>query len=154
MNDCLFLLIGNGVAKTRLQEHVVQKKITNVKFLPLVKFEDFGALLTTAEIHLVTQDKNIADLVLPSKLANILSSGGVSIISAKSDTQLAQLVNKFKVGFLINPDSEDELANSITELFNNTRLKKQISTNARNYAVEFLSKQSILEKFEANVLKN
>lgn len=154
MTNCLFLLVGDGVAKPRLQQYIVQEKITNIKFLPLVKFEDLGALLTMAEIHLVTQDKNISDLVLPSKLTNILSSGGVSIISAKTDTQLAQLVDEYNIGLLINPDSEDELTIAITELLSNTVLKQQISTNARNYAVEFLSKQSILEKFEANVLKN
>ena len=55
-----------------------------------------------ADIHLITQDKNITDFVFPSKLTNILSAGGVSIISAKTNTQLAQLVKKYNIGYIIN----------------------------------------------------
>jgi colanic acid biosynthesis glycosyl transferase WcaI len=105
-----------------------------------------------ADIHLVTQYKNISDFVLPSKLTNILSAGGVSIISASQETLLSQLVKKHGLGYLIKPDSESELYIAINHLLINKPQRRIISTKAREYAEKYLSKDKILRNFEKNVL--
>lgn len=151
-NGCIFLMVGDGASKKRLVEDVKNRNINNIVFLPLQPLEDLGALLTMADIHLVTQDKNISDYVLPSKLTNILSVGGVSIISANPETQLSQLVKKHGLGYLIKPDSESELYAAINHLLINKSQHSTISTNARKYAERYLSKERILRNFENNVL--
>jgi len=151
-NGCIFLMVGDGASKKRLVEDVKNRNINNIVFLPLQPLEDLGALLTMADIHLVTQDKNISDYVLPSKLTNILSAGGVSIISANPETQLSQLVKKHCLGYLIKPDSESELCAAINHLLINKSQHSTISTNARKYAERYLSKERILRNFENNVL--
>lgn len=151
-NGCIFLMVGDGASKKRLVEDVKNRNINNIVFLPLQPLEDLGALLTMADIHLVTQDKNISDYVLPSKLTNILSVGGVSIISANSETQLSQLVKKHGLGYLIKPDSESELFAAINYLLINKSQHSTISINARKYAEKYLSKEEILRDFENNIL--
>lgn len=151
-NGCIFLMVGDGASKKRLVEDVKNRNINNIVFLPLQPLKDLGALLTMADIHLVTQDKNISDYVLPSKLTNILSVGGVSIISANQGTQLSQLVKKHRIGYLIKPDSESELYAAINHLLINKSQHKTISINARKYAEKYLSKEKILNDFENNVL--
>ena len=153
-NNCLFLMVGDGSSKKRLMENVKKRNITNMIFLPLQPTDDLGALLTMADIHLVTQDKNISDYVLPSKLTNILSAGGVSIISANPETQLSQMVKTYGLGYLIKPDSESELYTAINHLLLNKSQNADISTNARIYAEKYLSKDKILSNFEKNVLNN
>jgi colanic acid biosynthesis glycosyl transferase WcaI len=151
-NNCIFLMVGDGTSKKNLIEDVKKRNITNIIFLPLQPNEDLGALLTMADIHLVTQDKKISDYVLPSKLTNILSAGGVSIISASPETQLSQLVNNHGLGYLIKPESEGELYDSINHLLINKSEYNAIGTNARKYAEKYLSKDNILSDFENNVL--
>jgi colanic acid biosynthesis glycosyl transferase WcaI len=151
-NRCIFLIVGDGASKKRLVADVKKRNISNIIFLPLQPTEDLGALLTMADIHLVTQDKNISDFVLPSKLTNILSAGGVSIISASQETQLSQLVKKHGLGYLIKPDSESELYIAINHLLINKPQHSIISNKAREYAEKYLSKDKILRNFEKNVL--
>ncbi|NHZ85125.1 MAG: WcaI family glycosyltransferase [Planctomycetia bacterium] len=151
-NNCIFLIVGDGASKKRLVEDAKKRNIKNIIFLPLQPTKDLGALLTMADIHLITQDKNISDYVLPSKLTNILSAGGVSIISANPETQLSQLVNKHRLGYLIKPNSESELYAAVNYLLLNKPQHSIISTNARKYAEKFLSKDKILSDFENNVL--
>lgn len=153
-NKCIFLIVGDGASKKRLVKYVKYRNINNIVFLPLQPSKDLGALLTMADIHLVIQDKNISDYVLPSKLTNILSAGGVSIISANAETQLAQLVKKHKLGYLIKPDSESELYAAINHLLTNKIQCNTISTNARKYAEKYLSKDKILSDFEKYILNN
>ncbi len=149
---CIFLIVGDGALKKRLLDDVKKRNINNTVFLPLQPTKDLGALLTMADIHLVTQDKSISDYVFPSKLTNILSAGGVSIISANPETQLSQLVKRNGLGYLIKPNSESELYAAIKHLLINKSQCNTISTNARKYAKKYLSKDKILNNFENTVL--
>jgi len=151
-DNCIFYMVGDGASKNRLLKDVKRRNITNIIFLPLQPLKDLGALLTMADIHLVTQDKYISDYVLPSKLTNILSAGGVSIISAKTGSQLSQLVKKYNIGYLVEPDSESELYAAINYLVGNKSYKSTIRTNARKYAEKFLAKEKILHDFTSSVL--
>lgn len=150
--NCIFLMVGDGATKTRLTDDVKKRNINNILFLPLQPIKHLGALLTMADIHLITQDKNISDYVLPSKLTNILSAGGVSIISANPKTELSQLVKKHEIGYIINPDSESELCNAINHLLANKSQHSSIGLSARKYAEKYLSKDKILNNYENTVL--
>jgi len=145
--NCIFLMVGDGAAKKRLTDDVKKRNITNISFLPLQPIKDFAALLTMADIHLITQDKNISDYVLPSKLTNILSAGGVSIISAKPKTELSQLVKNHGIGYLINPDSESELYDAINHLLANKSQHSNIGLYTTKYTKKYLSKDKNINKF-------
>lgn len=149
--NCTFIMVGEGSSKTRLINYSKKLSLNNIQFLPLLPSNDLGALLTLADIHLITQNKNISDYVLPSKLTNILSAGGVSIIAANSDTELSNLVYKHGIGYLIKPNSEDELLKAIITLLNNRLLREKISKNARKYAERYLSQDKILPEFESKL---
>ena len=47
-----------------------------------------GAMLTMADLHLLPQIAEVADLVLPSKLSNILASGRPEVATSDSGTRL------------------------------------------------------------------
>ncbi len=67
------LLCGEGPARATLE--TACQGLANVKFLPLQPLERLPELLATADIHLLPQRPEAADLVLPSKLTGMLASG-------------------------------------------------------------------------------
>jgi len=62
--DIVFIICGDGVMKPILQEETAG--LSNVHFIPLQPFERLGELLCTADMHLLPQIPDAADLVLPS----------------------------------------------------------------------------------------
>jgi len=151
-NNCIFLIVGDGAYKKKMESEAKKRNLNNINFFPLQSDKDFAALLTLADLHLVPQAKNISDFVLPSKLTNILSAGGVSIIAANPSTELFRLVKKHKIGYLINPENIDELQHAINHLLTDNSLHHKLSKNARKYAEDYLSKDSILSNFNNSVL--
>ena len=87
----LFVLCGEGAAKVRLQSLARKKQLENVRFLSLQPVNKLAGMLSAANIHLVVQKAHAADLVMPSKLTNILAVGGTAIVTAKEDTELGRL---------------------------------------------------------------
>lgn len=80
--DVTVLLVGDGAGKVRLVQLAADMGLRNVVFAPLQAYEDLPALLASADVHLVVQKRGVADVVLPSKLTNILAAGGTAVITA------------------------------------------------------------------------
>lgn len=149
--NLLFLIVGEGAAKESLMEIVRYKQLNNVMFRSIQPFDIFLKLLATTDIHLVIQNSSIADYVMPSKLAAILSIGGYSIITADDDTQLGQLVQEYHIGKLVKPDSAPDFYEALVTSLEDNAQHDYIRNNARDYAVKHLSKTKILKDFENRI---
>jgi colanic acid biosynthesis glycosyl transferase WcaI len=84
--DIVFVIAGDGPEKAQLQS--CYGHLPNVRFMPLQPEERLCELLNLADLHLLPQDRNIADLVLPSKLGGMLASGRDILVAADSGTEL------------------------------------------------------------------
>lgn len=140
-----FVICGSGPYKEKLQELKESEKLGNIIFLPLQPFAKLNAFLNMADIHLVLQKANAADLVMPSKLTAILSVGGVSIITANAGSSLFDVVSLNKMGILIEPDNPGVLTGAIEEALNNNG--DEIKKNARLYAEQYLAIDEIFKKY-------
>lgn len=144
-----FLIVGSGGNKEKLENIAKKNAIKNVWFFPLVQPEKLSALLATADIHLVLQKKTASDLVMPSKLTNILASGGCSIVTADPGTSLYKIISKNNLGILIQPESSEALKDSIEKALSSDL--ESYRENARKFAVEHLSKEKIMKNMEAEL---
>lgn len=147
--DVLFLIVGSGGAKDRLQGLAWHYGLTNVRFYPLQPYDRLPALLATADLHLILQKKSASDLVLPSKLTSILAAGGCTLVAAVPNTTLYDLITEHQMGLIIEPESAQALIQGIeTALCQDLTPYRQ---RACQYARVYLNKQTILEMFESQL---
>ena len=142
-----FVICGSGPYKEQLQEQKELQKLDNVVFLSLQPFELLNAFLNMADIHLVLQKSNAADLVMPSKLTAILSIGGVAVITASKGSSLHDVVYEHKMGILTDPENTALLIEAVELALHSDN--QSIRQNARSYAKQFLSIDEIFRKFTA-----
>ena len=139
-HDVIFVMCGDGVIKPQLE--AASLGLTNIKFLSLQPFEKLGQLLNIADIHLLPQSPEAADLVLPSKLSGMLASGRAVIATCQSDTEIGRVVSK--CGLVVLPDDVEALAKAIEQLVDDEKVRLQFGKQARLYAEENLSLDSVL----------
>ncbi|HWV74262.1 MAG TPA: WcaI family glycosyltransferase [Pseudosphingobacterium sp.] len=146
-----FLIVGSGGNKENLQKAATQRGLTNIFFYPLQPYEKLSALLATADIHLVLQKKSAADLVMPSKLTGIFSAGGCALITAMPNTSLYDVVDGGSLGVLVEPESAEALARGLKMMFDQDL--SNYRNAARDYAIQYLSKEGIMRNFEGKLLE-
>jgi len=150
--DCRFVICGDGANRKSLQERAESLDLTNVTFLPLQPLGQLPAMLSSADIHLVIQKTGAADLVMPSKLTNILAVGGHAIVTANEDTELGQLAKAHPGVFEIcTPDDADSLARLISSTTKTGKGSRMPKAKARQYAEDHLDRGKILTSFVAEV---
>jgi len=146
-----FVIVGNGAGKEILINLANKYQLQNVKFFPLQPYEKLSELLAMADIHLVLQKKEAADLVMPSKLTSILAAGGCAIVTADEGCTLYNVVKEHNMGIIVPTDDAQALKKAIEDNINQDTAG--IQKNARLYAQANLEKDEILGKFE-NQLKD
>ena len=138
--DVIFVVCGDGVMKPQLEAASI--KLNNIRFLPLQPFERLGQLLGLADIHLLPQSPEAADLVLPSKLTGMLASGRPVIATCQEGTEIAAVVSQ--CGLVVPPENGTALAAAIEQLVDDDAARFQLGLQARRYAEENLARDAVL----------
>lgn len=145
--DLHFVIAGSGPYATQLQAQAQQRGLSNLQFLPLQPIEVFNHLLNHAWLHLVVQKAKAADLLLPSKLTNVLAVGGLVLVTANPGTSLHQVINEHELGKLVPAEDTAAFCAAIEWLYHHPQQAGQYRQNAARYAATFLDQSAIIQTF-------
>lgn len=146
-----FVICGSGPYKENLEKQAVSFKATNVLFLPLQPAEALNRFLNMADLHLVIQKADASDLVMPSKLTNILAVGGLAIVTANAGNSLYDEVNTHQMGIIAEAENLESLVAAIRKGV--TGSNSQYKANARRYAEEYLSIDKVMKRFISEAIE-
>jgi colanic acid biosynthesis glycosyl transferase WcaI len=145
--DIMFVVCGNGPNREKLMEDA--RDLDNIQFHDLQPREDLSELLGLASVHLLPQIADAADLVLPSKLTNMLASGRAIIATADKGTGLANEVEG--CGIITVPDDGAMFATAIEQMLGDDALRERCGANARQRALDRWQREAILDRFTSEV---
>ncbi len=140
----VFVMCGDGVCKPTLER--ASAGLSNIRILPLQPVERLGDLLGMADIHLLTQHGQAADLVMPSKLTGMLSSGRPVLATAHPRTELADVVTGR--GVVVPPHDLEAFTAALVTLAESEPMRRELGNKARLYAEEHLARDRVLIDFE------
>ena len=146
-DDLVFVICGEGPELAKLKAQA--EGLGNIRFHPLQPAARLMELLELAAIHLLPQVDAAADLVLPSKLTNMLLSGRPVIATAMPGTGLYAEVEG--CGLAIPPGDPDALAAAIVRLADNPARAAALGDAARTRAAQRWSRDAILACFEQHL---
>jgi colanic acid biosynthesis glycosyl transferase WcaI len=146
--DIAFVFCGNGATKLDLQKRCAD--LPNVRFMSLQPIERLNELLNLADIHVLPQRGDVADLVMPSKLTGMFASARAVIAMAQEKTELFEAVNKR--GEVIKPECAKALIEAIEKLVANPALRANHGDAGRAYAQERLSPKSVFARLEDRLI--
>jgi colanic acid biosynthesis glycosyl transferase WcaI len=146
----IFVFCGNGAGRADLVQRCAG--LPNVHFLDLQPIERLNELLAMADIHLLPQRADAADLVMPSKLTGMLASGRPVVATALSATELGRVVAGEGCGLVVPPGDAQAFADALQTLASSPEVRKQMGRAGRSYAETHLDRDAILQQFEARLM--
>jgi colanic acid biosynthesis glycosyl transferase WcaI len=143
-----YLVAGEGAARDRIKLRAQDLGLDNLTFLPLQSNSRLPLLLAAADLHLVVQRQKAADLVMPSKLTNIMAAGRPFIATAGEATELARVTTESRAGLVVPPEDGRALAQAVLGLAGDPGARKEMGVRARRYAEAFWDRERILRQWE------
>lgn len=152
----VFVFCGNGAGRAQLEQACQGQ--SQVRFLDLQPLETLPSLLAMADIHLLPQRADAADLVMPSKLTGMLASGRPVVATAHQGTELARVVNAELAaepgqpfGCVVPPEQGSAMANAVLTLAADPGMCQSMGLAARAFAEAHLDKGAVLARFAAHL---
>lgn len=147
-SDVVFVLVGDGGEKPALLEQARLLGLGNMVFHPLQPVERLSNLLATADVSVIPQRPGVTDIVLPSKLPNLMASAKPVVVMADAGTELYREVTSSGCGVAVAPGDVAGMTNAIAELKNSAQRRCELGRRGRAYALNRLSREEVLGEFD------
>jgi colanic acid biosynthesis glycosyl transferase WcaI len=136
----LFLLVGEGADRGRIQALAKSKQLGNIRFVPQQPREKIPAHIAASDVCLVLLKKSdVFETVIPTKMLEFMACGRPVILGV--DGQAREILEQCRGGLYVEPENTAALCEAIQDLKRQDILRKSMGTNGREYIVQNLSRQ-------------
>jgi colanic acid biosynthesis glycosyl transferase WcaI len=146
--ELLFLLVGDGAMKQKLQQSTAARRLENVLFVPILQPQSFHQMLAASDLCLITQQRSVSDIVFPSKVLTLLSAGRPILASLSEGSEIARVLRDAGAGLRTEAQDPTALLDGVLKLRALPWLRAQMGVNGRSYAQHHWEKGRALKMFE------
>jgi colanic acid biosynthesis glycosyl transferase WcaI len=145
--NIIFLIVGEGNAKAALVERAEMMGLNNVRFLPTQPKEVLPEMLGAADVSLVTLNRHLGELNVPSKTYSIMASGRPVLASVPHDSEIARLIQEADCGVWVPPEDPECLAQAVQSLSKQPELLERLGANGRNYVAAHFDRRLVITRY-------
>jgi glycosyltransferase involved in cell wall biosynthesis len=108
-----FLIIGSGAKWPLVQQTIAAEGLTNVTLLPFQPEKDLPFTLTVGDVAIVSLEKGIEGLSVPSKTFYAMASGAALLGIARRPNEVTEIIEKHECGLVVEPGDVRALTQAI-----------------------------------------
>ena len=97
----LFLFVGGGNAKERIERFVVEKKVNNIRTLPYQPLDKLKFSLSAADVHLVSMGNEMVGIVHPCKAYGAMTVARPIFLLGPQHSHVGELLENHDIGWQI-----------------------------------------------------
>lgn len=147
-SDLLFLIVGDGVMRAKLQARALELKLDNVRFMNFVPYVELPHLRAASDVQLSLYRRGAARYSMPSKLYEIMASGRPVLASSEAGSDLANLIAETDCGICVAPQSVDALVTALLELKRDPARRAEMAVRGRKAAEERFSLETVVNQYD------
>lgn len=153
-SDILFLFVGEGNAKDKIEKNASDRELKNMKFLPFQPREKLSSVQSSSNVSVITLHPGMGLSSVPSKVLGYMAAARPILASVDKNSDTAKLIRKARCGKIVKPGDCEEIAKGILYFRNNPEVCKIYGRNGREFLEKNLSRKYITEKYERLFLKS
>lgn len=140
----IFVLIGEGGKKQKLQQMKERQRLSNVLLLPYQNAEMFPFAMAAGDIGIVTLGRGAEGISVPSKTYVAMAAGLCVVAIAPEDSELVRIIKEYKIGIAVPPGKSKELVDQLLLLVGNREKVNAYKKAARSSSFLFSPDNALL----------
>ncbi|MBD3413420.1 MAG: glycosyltransferase [Candidatus Aminicenantes bacterium] len=146
--EILFVLIGEGASKKRVVDLSCSLGLTNVKFFTYQDKKDLKFTLGAAHIHLVTMNRGMGGIIVPSKIYGIMAAAKPYIAALDQQSEVHRLTQEFNCGISTEPSDVKGLRASVMWAYTHQTEIQEMGKRGRRALEQHYSRDLCTQKFQ------
>ncbi len=144
----VFVFIGAGAQRRRVEEEVRRKDLANVQFRPYQDRASLSLSLGVGDVHLVSQRPEVEGYVFPSKLYGILAAGRPLAFIGDRKGEISLLVEREGIGAAVEQGDAAALSDQLLRLAGDAGSREAMGARARALLCERYDKRIAFKAWE------
>jgi glycosyltransferase involved in cell wall biosynthesis len=140
--DILYLLIGRGTKMGIVSDLIEKHKLHNCRIMPFQPDNVIRYSLAASDIGVVIVDSAAAEVVVPSKLYNLLAVGSPVISISPATSEISTLVNRYGIGLNFERNDYPGIARFIRSMKELPEILETYRDNSLKAAADFTVKNA------------
>ncbi|MFF2755783.1 glycosyltransferase family 4 protein [Psychrobacillus sp. NPDC058041] len=145
--DIFFVFSGHGSKVEYVKNFIEQNSIANCKVFGFLKGQDYSDVLSISSLCLVSLEKGIEGLGVPSKTYGYLAAGKPVLSIMRHDTDIVKDLAEYECGVNILQGDIVGFVNGINRYFMDFPLTKMESSNAKKLYKAKYTKDINIDKY-------
>ncbi|WP_277915629.1 glycosyltransferase family 4 protein [Thermodesulfovibrio yellowstonii] len=151
LKDLVFLFVGDGMERTKLQDLARAKNLNNVIFKPFVSKEEYPYLVKDCDVGLVSLSSKNKTPVVPGKILGYMAAKlpVLAFLNRESDGHI--IIKQANCGFSCIHGDIQKAEDLVREIYKNKISLSTYGKNGYNYLVNNFERkiciQKLIEKF-------
>lgn len=150
--EIIFLLVGNGTEKKRIEQMIISKKLSNVKIIDQMPRDEYFSLLGACDVGMVNLSDRFTIPNIPSRTLSYWSLKLPVIAATDKCTDLGSIITGCNGGLWSVTGDHDLYIRNLMFFYKNPEMRKKMGENGFDYLVRELSPEracdTILEKIQ------
>jgi len=138
--DIHFVLVGEGAYKAQVEKMVEEKKLENVHLIPFQPYEDISYVFSLGDASLVISKPGTGAASVPSKAWSIMSASR-PVLANFDENELKDIITDNNCGIFTKADDKEAFKESISTLYNNRELAREMGKNGRAFVMKNLTRE-------------
>ena len=99
--QAMFLFIGGGLGRRKVEEFIERHRPPNVRLLPYEPLEQLRFSLSAADVHLVSMGDAMVGIVHPCKMYGAMACARPALLFGPRGCHLGELIEKHRIGWIV-----------------------------------------------------
>jgi colanic acid biosynthesis glycosyl transferase WcaI len=148
-DDILFLFVGEGEERPRVEARARELGLSNMMFLPFQPRERLAGMLSSADVCLVTLATGRGRTSVPSKVQGYMAAGRPIVASVDCDSDTAREIESSGAGVVVEPEDPQLLADAIAFASSDRDWRTRCGAASRRVLEEQYARGTVLELYRA-----
>ena len=146
IQDSLFLIFGDGVERSKVEDYINEKKVKNIKLMGIVPKQEIFSWLDTSYVSLIAYKsfKSLQDSS-PNKLFDSLAFG-IPVLH-NTTGWIKELVDDNIIGISVNPEIDGSMSKAIKFINDNSEIREKFAMNAINISDKYFNRTNISNEY-------
>jgi glycosyltransferase involved in cell wall biosynthesis len=134
--EVVFLLVGEGTQRTRIEKLALESGVTNIKFLEPVSRSKYLYFLRECQVGLISLNEKFSIPNFPSKTLSYFDAGIPVLASVDKATDFGDILNEAGAGLVSFAGDTDAFYENFCKLYYSAELRKEMGQKGRIYFLE------------------
>ena len=142
-----FVFVGDGPRRAEIERFREENSLCNIKVIEFQPRARLAEVQATSDVSVAALQRGQGESSVPSRTLGYMAAARPIVMAAEASSESAKVLSAARCGVIVEPGNAAAFETALRRLGEDGRLRSRMGLAGRQYVVENLSKEVVLNRY-------